>query len=204
MAFRIRPSRGAGRGPATAPTATPAIYERPVGAAFTGLLALVIGAWGAIAGYIGPYFDYRPVALQTWVASLPNGLLHLLRGGAFMLPAVLLLAAGAWFVIGPLAWPTFEHGDAFVTGVSATRNLLNIAGSSYAPGLALVMLGGIALKAGSVPPVPVGDPYTPAEAVAPGAGAGAGTGAGTGAPVSGAGAPVEERATVPAAEGGEA
>jgi hypothetical protein len=222
MAFRIRHSRGAGPRPATAHTATPAIYERPVGAAFTGFLALVVGAWGAIAGYIGPYFDYRPVALQTWVASLPNGLLHLLpgavaagaglmliamgparrsvRGGAFMLPAVLLLAAGAWFVIGPLAWPTFEHGDAFVTGVSATRNLLNIAGSSYAPGLALVMLGGIALKAGSVPPVPVADQYMPAEAVAPA----------SGGPVeeraagAGSGAPVEERTTVPAAERGEA
>lgn len=175
-------SRTAGSTPATGPT----VYERPVGAAFAGLLALVVGAWGAVAGYVGPYFGFRPVAHTTWVTNLDNGLLHLLpgavavaaglmlmamgparrgvRGSAFTVPALLLLAAGAWFVIGPVAWPTFEHGSAFVTGVSPLRNLLNVACASYAPGLVLVMLGGMALKAAAVPRMAVEDPYTPAEA----------------------------------------
>ncbi len=155
--------------------ATPIMYERPVGAAVTGLLALLVGAWGALAGYVGPYFGFRPVAQTTWVTNLDNGLLHLLpgavaaaagvmllamgparravRGGAFALPALLLVAAGAWFVIGPVAWPTFESGSAFVTGVSPLRNLLDVACASYAPGLAVVMLGGVALKAAAVPRV---------------------------------------------------
>jgi hypothetical protein len=216
MAFGIHRSRRAHPRTAAVAAAGPAIYVRPVGAALTGLLALIVGAWGAVAGYVGPYFDFRPVALQTWVANLPNGLLHLLpgavaaaaglmlvamgparrsvRGGAFALPGLLLLAAGAWFVVGPLAWPTFEHSAPFVTGVSATRNLLNIGGASYAPGLVLVMLGGMALKAASVPPVAVEDPYMPAEAVAPGsAPAGSAAGATTGTT-----APVTERTTVPA------
>jgi len=89
------------------------------------------------------------------------------RGGAFMLPALLLLAAGAWFVIGPVAWPTFHSGPAFHPVASASRNLLNVACASYAPGLVLAMLGGMALKAGMVPALPVEDPYTPAEAAAP-------------------------------------
>lgn len=192
MAFAIH-SRGARSRtaaaeprPAAMDTAAPRIYERPVGTALTGLIALIVGAWGAIAGYIGPYFDYRPVAHDVWVSNLPDGLLHLapgavaaaaglmlmvmgparrsVRGGAFLLPAVLLLAAGSWFVIGPVAWPTFEHSAAFMTGVSANHQLLNVAGSSYAPGLVLVMLGGIAWKAIHVPPVAVEDPYMPAEA----------------------------------------
>ncbi|HET6964860.1 MAG TPA: hypothetical protein VFH58_08810 [Acidimicrobiales bacterium] len=167
----------------------PRVYERPTGAALTGLAAIIVGAWGALAGYVGPYFAFRPVAPHTWVGSWQNGLLHLLpgavaaaaglmllamgparrsvRGGALLLPAVLLLAAGAWFVIGPVAWPTFESGPAFNPVLSATRNLLNVACASFAPGLVLVMLGGMALKAGSVRAVPVGDPYTPAEAVVP-------------------------------------
>lgn len=164
----------------------PRVYERPVGAALTGVAALLVGAWGAVAGYVGPYFGFDPVARAVWVANLQNGLLHLLpgavaaaaglmllamgparrsvRGGAFMLPAMLLLAAGAWFVIGPIAWPTFETGPAFTPVLGASRALLDVACSSYAPGLAIVMLGGMALKAGLVPAVPVEDPYTPAEA----------------------------------------
>lgn len=165
------------------------VYERPVGVALTGLTALIVGAWGALAGYVGPYFGFRPVAAHVWAGGWANGLLHLLpgavaaaaglmlmamgparrsvRGGAFVLPALLLLAAGAWFVIGPAAWPTFRTGAPFQTAVTATRNLLNIAGASYAPGLVLVMLGGMALKAGMVPAVAVDDPYTPAEAAVP-------------------------------------
>lgn len=187
MAFVI--SRGTHNRRVATEAAAPRVYERPVGAAFAGAAALIVGAWGALAGYLGPYFGYRPVAQHVWVGNLQNGLLHLLpgavaavaglmllamgparrsvRGGAFMLPAVLLLAAGAWFVIGPVAWPVFEHGPAFHHVLSASRNLLDVAGSSYAPGLFLVMLGGMALKAGMVPLVAVDDPYTPAEAASP-------------------------------------
>jgi hypothetical protein len=163
------------------------VYERPAGAALTGLMAVIVGAWGAVAGYVGPYFGFRPVAHATWVTNLDNGLLHLapgavaagaglmlmafgparrsVRGGGLMLPALLLLAAGAWFVIGPVAWPTFESGPAFTPLLSPTRNLLDVAGASYAPGLVLVMLGGMALKAGLVRSVPVADPMTPSTAV---------------------------------------
>ena len=186
MALAIRHSRGAHTRAVAGEPAAPRVYERPVGAAFTGLAALLVGAWGALAGYIGPYFAFRPVDQHVWVASWQNGLLHLLpgavaaaaglmllamgparrsvRGGAFLLPAVLLLGAGAWFVIGPVAWPTFHSGAAFNPVMSATRNLLNVACASFAPGLFLVMLGGMALKAAMVPVVPVEDPYTPTEA----------------------------------------
>lgn len=189
MASTIMHSRGARTRTAAAEPVAARVYERPVGTALTGLLAVIVGAWGAVAGYIGPYFGFRPVHAQVWVGSWQNGLLHLapgavaaaaglmllamgparrsVRGGAFLLPALLLLAAGAWFVIGPVAWPTFHSGAAFNPAASATRNLLNVACASYAPGLVLVMLGGMALKAGMVPAVPVDDPYMPAEAVAP-------------------------------------
>lgn len=186
MAFSLVRSRRARSRQTAVATAGVRVYERPVGAAFTGLAALIVGAWGALAGYIGPYFAFHPVDTHVWVASWQNGLLHLapgaaaaagglmllamgparrsVRGGAFMLPAVLLVAAGAWFVIGPVAWPIFESGPAFHPVLSATRNLLNVACSSYAPGLVIAVLGGMALKAALVPAVPVEDPLIPAEA----------------------------------------
>jgi hypothetical protein len=164
------------------------VHERLAGTAFTGLMALLVGAWGALCVYIGPYFDFRPVANNAWTATFQAGLLHLLPGlvGAaaglmllvmgparrsvpgrtLMLPAVLLIAAGAWFVIGPAAWPTFESGTAFMPTYHAGRDLLNAACSSYAPGLLLMLAGGMALKSSIVPPIAVADadPMTPAEA----------------------------------------
>lgn len=199
------------------------VYARPTGAAITGLTALVVGAWGAVASYIGPYFGFRPVDDQVWVGSLQNGLLHLLPGcaaaaaglmligmgparrsirGALLLPALLLAAAGAWFVIGPPAWPTFESGAAFHQAVSPLRNLLNVACSSYGPGLLLVLLAGMAMKAGTTRPIPVEDPMMPAEAAsragrrvaAPATGTTA-TGTSAPAPTTTTAVPTEGRAT---------
>lgn len=188
MASTTMHSRGARTRTTAAEPVGARIYERPVGAALTGLTALVVGAWGALAGYVGPYFAFRPVATNVWVGNWQNGLLHLapgavaaaaglmllamgparrsVRGGAFLLPGLLLVLAGAWFVIGPVAWPTFHSGPAFNPVLNANRNLLDVACASYGPGVVLAMLGGMALKAGLVPAVPVTDPYTPAEAVA--------------------------------------
>jgi hypothetical protein len=152
---------------------------RPTGAAFTGLLALVVGAWAALATYLGPYFDFKPVSNGAWTATLQSGLLHLLPGavaaaaglllmavgparraagaGALLLPAVALIAAGAWLVVGPTAWPVMHSGPAFHTGVSDLRNLLNVACSSLAPGLVLTALGGMAAKTAVTRPVTVID-----------------------------------------------
>jgi len=137
-------------------------------------MALLVGAWGAVATFIGPYFGWHPTSRNTWAWITQNWLLHLIPGAVavaaglmllammparrmgtsrpLVLPAVLLMAAGAWFVIGPLAWPTFHSGPAFEPLVSAGRNLVNQACASMAPGLILAALGGMALKAGIARP----------------------------------------------------
>ena len=151
------------------------VAVRPAGASLAGIAAVLVGAWAALAGYVGPYFGWHPTSGTAWDLNLQNGLLHLAPGaaglvagvallalrptpgatrrGALALPALLLLAAGAWLVIGPVAWPTFEAGPAFTPTLSASRNLLDQACSSLAPGLVLVGLAGMALKAAMVRPV---------------------------------------------------
>src|SRR5439155_22966028 len=102
---------------------------RPLGAAGVGLLSALVGAWGGICVFVGPYFNYRPTSATTWQWTTNNWLLHLLPGavavaaglvimtlspvrraggtrGGLGLPALLLAAAGGWFVIGPAPWPT--------------------------------------------------------------------------------------------------
>jgi len=146
----------------------------PVGASLSSLLALLAAAWGGVSVFWGPDFGYRPTSASAWDWTTQNWLLHLIPGAVgvaagFMLvgaarrrrvggtamvslPALLLVAAGAWFVLGPVIWPTFESGPAFALGVSSARDLLNQAGSSLGPGLLLVFFGGMALKAGIARP----------------------------------------------------
>ena len=68
-------------------------------------------------------------------------------GAPIGLAALLIIASGAWFVIGPALWATFESGQPFATGTSAGTSFLNQLGSSLGPGILLAVLGGMALKA---------------------------------------------------------
>ena len=168
---------------------------RPLGAAGVGLLSALVGAWGAICVFVGPYFGYRPTSATTWQWTTNNWLLHLLPGAVALaaglmmmmtlrpvrrgegvraavgLDALLLAAAGAWFVIGPALWPTFQSTSAFATGTSAWTSFWNQLGANLGPGLLLAFLAGMALKASIArPAVAVGEP-TGEAAVDPAAGA---------------------------------
>jgi hypothetical protein len=148
------------------------VAVRPIGAFEVGLLAALVGAWGAVCIFIGPYFGYYPTSQDTWAWTTQNWLLHLVpgatafvggllilsasavrrrtedAGGASMgLAALLLVASGAWFVIGPALWATFESGQPFNAGTSAWDSFLNQVGSSLGPGIILAVLGGMAFKA---------------------------------------------------------
>jgi hypothetical protein len=74
------------------------------------------------------------------------------------LAALLLLAAGAWFVIGPALWPTFQSSPPFATDVGAWTSFWNQLGANLGPGVLLAVLGGMALKASIArPAVAVGE-----------------------------------------------
>ena len=153
---------------------------RPMSALGVGLFAAVVASWGAVASFVGPDFGYRPTTYHAWVWVAQNWLLHLLpgagglvagllitrlsprrlgSGGPLGMSALLLIAAGAWFVLGPTLWPTFEASPAFAVGVSNWMSFVNQAGSSLGPGLLLAVFGGMALKAAVTrPKVAVAEP----------------------------------------------
>ncbi len=89
----------------------------------SGLLLILLGAWGALIPFVGPYFHfaYTPDTAWTWtwgrfflevvpgVAAVLGGLILMastVRPVA-MFGAALATAAGAWFTVGSLLGPVW-------------------------------------------------------------------------------------------------
>ena len=90
--------------------------------ATSGVLLVLLGLWGALIPFIGPYFDFSYTPDKSWHWSPARGWLEVLPGGVTVLGGLVLLmsvsrattvlgawlgiAGGAWFAIGlPLAEP---------------------------------------------------------------------------------------------------
>jgi hypothetical protein len=91
-----------------------ATYIRRRRQAGSGLLLILLGAWGALVPFVGPFFGYAftPDRAWTytsgrfWLSILPGavavfgGLLALSSGRAASVGAFLAALGGTWFVIG--------------------------------------------------------------------------------------------------------
>jgi hypothetical protein len=138
------------------------------GLAVLGLLTIAIGAWGGIVAYLGPSFGYDASSSGSWYWDWQHSLLYLIPGavavvtGLWMwalaarthagsgrfgagLAGLLLLAAGAWFVLGPVVWTLFYSTPVFGPA-SPMNNFLHQLGYNLGPGLILVALGGMTLS----------------------------------------------------------
>jgi hypothetical protein len=140
-----------------------------IGIGFVAVLALLVAAWGGIVPYIGPLFGYGATGAGAWHWNLAHTLLALAPGAVGVLVAALvltetrgltvgrgrlslsaagflLLLCGAWFVVGPAAWPAImsSHGPYFVAA-TPMRNLVNQLGYNLGTGLVLGTCGGFIL-----------------------------------------------------------
>lgn len=132
-----------------------------------GMMAVLAGAWGGIAPFVGPTFAYSPdgagsyywdfaramVAVLPGCAAIVGGLLVLacvrswdlaLGRGLVRVAAVLLFASGAWFALGPSAWPVL-YGHHYLISSSPLLDFARIAGFVAGPGLMLTVCAGAAL-----------------------------------------------------------
>ena len=94
--------------------------------AVSGLLIALLGIWGALIPFVGPYFDYSFGTNSTWHYTADRLWLNILPGALALLAGLLLLtasrrtsgslggwlavSAGTWFVIGPSVSLTWESG----------------------------------------------------------------------------------------------
>jgi hypothetical protein len=169
----------------------------------SGGLIMLLGLWGALIPFVGPYFDYsfgvnstwHYTADRLWLCILPGAvafvggflLLVTARRSIAHLASWLVLLAGAWFVVGPSVSLTWESGAGPIGRplFGTTRQMLELLGYFYALGAILVALAGISLGRFATRRRPVEAPARerPAAAAAPvGAGAAAPVGAGARTP----------------------
>jgi hypothetical protein len=113
--------------------------RRSRGAA-SGFLLVLLGIWGAIIPFIGPYFHYAYTPDTNWTYTTARLWLEILPGAAVFLGGVLLMiatgrhialfgatlaaAAGAWFALGTVLSPLWSTGGVTLGGTPVASTTL--------------------------------------------------------------------------------
>jgi hypothetical protein len=155
--------------------------------ALSGFLLILLGLWGALIPFIGPYFHYAYTPDKAWTYNTGRLWLELLPGAAVfvggfllmiargrhiaMFGALLAAAAGAWFTLGPVLSPLWNNHVAMGGSPASTTVYMRIMeqlGFYTALGVVIVFIAGAALgRVASVTSgiAPIERPAVPAETV---------------------------------------
>ena len=133
--------------------------------AFSGVLLVLLGAWGGLIPFIGPYFHYAYTPDKAWVYSTGRLWLEILPGAAAVLGGLLVLGSarrptaafgaflaalgGAWFVVGNLVSTLWNNGTP-QAGVPAGTGLTRLAAENlgFFSGLGVLIVFFAALALG--------------------------------------------------------
>ncbi|OBH27526.1 hypothetical protein A5692_24245 [Mycobacterium sp. E342] len=151
--------------------------------AVSGLLLVILGAWGALIPFVGPRFNFAYTPDREWAWSTARGWLEVLPGAATVLGGLLLIVAGnrvaamlggwlavlagAWFVVGGQLAPLLGIGSAG-DPVAATERKRAVLEVTYFSGLGalIIFVAGVALARTAVRLARDVQPLTPADAAA--------------------------------------
>jgi hypothetical protein len=123
--------------------------------AMSGFLLILLGIWGALIPFVGPYFDFAFSPDQAWAWTDARGWLQVLPGAVAVVGGLLLLVsgnratamlggwlgaiAGAWFVVGRASAGLLGIGDVG-TPVAATETKALALELAYFYGLGALIL----------------------------------------------------------------
>ncbi|HEU5266579.1 MAG TPA: hypothetical protein VFU35_07755 [Jatrophihabitans sp.] len=132
----------------------------------TGLGLMLLGAWGAIIPFVGPYFDYAYTPNTTWTWTAARFFLQVLPGVVTFFAGLVLVVsrnrviasfagwcavvAGIWFVIGSLLAPIWQPNYIGSPVGGTTQVAVERIGIFYGLGAVIVLLAGFALGRFSV------------------------------------------------------
>jgi hypothetical protein len=142
----------------------------------TGVLLILLGAWGGLAPFVGPYFRYAYTPDKAWAYTSGRLWLSIVPGAAALLGGLMVVAAshratgcigavlgllgGAWFVVGGSVMPLVVTNGSIRPGSplsgsvgslsSATRQFLEQLGFFTGTGLLILFCASLALGRFSV------------------------------------------------------
>ncbi len=131
--------------------------------AMSGLILVVLGAWGGLVPLIGPYFGYAFGSHATWDLTMNRFWLDVLPGATVLVGGLMLMwsghrlsgtvaswlamAGGAWFAVGPAVSRLWEHGAGPIGAplFGHVRQTFELIGYFYGLGAVVIGLAAFAL-----------------------------------------------------------
>jgi hypothetical protein len=131
-----------------------------------GALLVILGVWGALIPFVGPYFNYEFGSDSTWDISWQRAWLDIAPGAALVLGGLILigarrravgvvgawlaLAGGIWFAVGPVVAMLWHGVNSAYAPIGAPLNsknvqLLELLGYFYGLGALATAIAGFAL-----------------------------------------------------------
>ncbi len=151
--------------------------------ALNGALLALLGAWGGLIAFVGPYFHYAytPATAWTydtgrlWLEILPGaaaflgGIALIIAGSRYMalFGALLGIASGAWFALGNVVAPLWTTAAPAGVPASTTTLMRTVEQIGFFTGLGVAIVLVAAFAAGRITAVPGVTRVRPAEPVAP-------------------------------------
>lgn len=146
-----------------------------------GVVLALLGIWGGLIPFVGPYFHYAYTPDKAWTYNTGRLWLEILPGAAALLGGVLLIIAngrhvalfgaflgvisGAWFAVGNALAPLWTTAAPAGAPASTTTLMRAMEEIGFFTGLGVVMVMIAAAAAGRLTAVPgvTAPPAVPAE-----------------------------------------
>lgn len=144
----------------------------------SGVLLALLGIWGGLIPFVGPYFNYAYTPDKAWTYNTGRLWLEILPGAAALLGGIVLVIArnrhialfgaflgiisGAWLAIGNVVAPLWTTAAPAGVPASTTTLMRAMEQIGFFTGLGVVMVLVAAVAAGRVAAVPGVAPVTPA------------------------------------------
>jgi len=84
--------------------------------ALSGMLLVLLGIWGAIVPFVGPYFDFAFTPDNAWTWTAARGWLDVLPGCVAIVAGLVIMTSANRVVAGTAAWFGVAAGGWFVVG----------------------------------------------------------------------------------------